>query len=451
MAAMIALELKEQIKKLPAKPGVYLFKNSRNKPLYAGKALDLKKRVGNYLKTDDPRLKKMVMEASDVGFIQTDSDIEALIIESQYIKKYQPTFNIMLRDDKQYSFVGFTKDKYPKIFITHQPQVHQDTVGPFTDAGALKTTLRLLRKIFPYCTCKQLHNNYCLNYHIEKCMGDCCLKIKNEKIKNQNDNVKLKNYRKNIKAIKDILSGKRKLLIKGFEKEMRKLSGIQEFEKALQLQYKIGKLKRVFQNAQIIGNWSASRRMEIGNSDPDKKPRNTLKQLRQILGIDKPLHRIEAYDIANIQGEHATGVMVVFENGQPNNKEYRLFKIKTVAGANDTAMLREILTRRFNHSEWQLPNLIVIDGGKAQLNASLRTINNLRLTIDQRPTTVALTKDSRHQGSHIYIQSNVKGKMSKVELNSLPSEVKNLILQIDSEAHRFAINYYRKLHRQSTR
>ena len=169
------------------------------------------------------------------------------------------------------------------------------------------------------------------------------------------------------------------------------------------------------------------------------------------MGIDKPLHRIEAYDIANIQGEHATGVMVVFENGQPNNKEYRLFKIKTVAGANDTAMLREILTRRFNHSEWQLPNLIVIDGGKAQLNASLRTINNLRLTIDQRPTTVALTKDSRHQGSHIYIQSNVKGKMSKVELNSLPSEVKNLILQIDSEAHRFAINYYRKLHRQSTR
>ena len=251
---MTDAELKNQISKLPPKPGIYIFKNSKNKPLYIGKALNLKNRLKSYPRNDNTRIQKMIEGATRVDFITTQNEIEALILESQYIKKYQPDFNIMLRDDKQYGFVGFTGEEYQKIFITHQPTFQKQGfwktsyIGPFTDIGALKTTLRLLRKIFPYCTCKQLHNNYCLNYHLDNCMGICCLKNSELRI----TNYELRKYNKNIKAIKDILSGKKSSLIKNFEKEMRTFSGKQEYEKARELQHKIEKLERVFENAKII-------------------------------------------------------------------------------------------------------------------------------------------------------------------------------------------------------
>src|SRR3989344_6618829 len=229
---MTTEKLKNIAKKLPSKPGVYLFKNHKNKALYIGKAQNLKNRVSQYMKTGDFRLQKMVAEAQKVDFMEIDSDIEALILESQYIKKHRPFFNIMMRDDKQYGFVGFTHStssgqagKFPKIFITHQPKrrelgiknnelgnkqnhnskfiIHNsEYVGPFTDIGALKTTLRYLRRIFPYCTCKQLHYNYCLNYHIGNCLGFCCLREPESRIKNQAASTWKERYGKNIKAIK---------------------------------------------------------------------------------------------------------------------------------------------------------------------------------------------------------------------------------------------------------
>src|SRR3989344_4870604 len=182
---MTTEKLKNIAKKLPSKPGVYLFKNHKNKALYIGKAQNLKNRVSQYLKTDDIRIKKIVENSYYLKYEITESDIEAMILESQLIKKFRPPFNIVMRDDKQYGFVAFTKEGFPKIFITHQPKrrelgiknnelgnkqnhnskfiIHNsEYVGPFTDIGALKTTLRYLRRIFPYCTCKQLHYNYCL-------------------------------------------------------------------------------------------------------------------------------------------------------------------------------------------------------------------------------------------------------------------------------------------------
>src|SRR3989344_1657275 len=206
MADMQIARLKNIASKLPPEPGVYFFKDSGGKNLYIGKASSLKSRVLNYTKTaalkaglangrEDTRIKRMVQMASTLKFIATDSDIEALILESQYIKRYRPMFNVVMRDDKQYFYVGFSRGEFPKIFLTHQPQLvssteykvsgiqntkykilNTDYVGPFTDGNAIKTTLRYLRNIFPYCTCKQLHNNYCLNYHIGKCPGFCCLK-----------------------------------------------------------------------------------------------------------------------------------------------------------------------------------------------------------------------------------------------------------------------------------
>jgi len=485
------IELKKIIKKLPQNSGIYIFSArggsqpeadqplagaktfGRKKILYIGKALNLKKRLSNYLKTEDQRILKMLSEAKKLDFIETDSEIEALILESQYIKKYKPQFNIILRDDKQYSFVVFTGSKYQKIFTTHQPQNYKEIIGPFTDAGALKTTLHLLRRIFPYCTCEQLHNNYCLNYHIGKCLGYCCLKNKDDSRFTIYD---LRIYKNNIDAIKDILSGKKSSLIKNLEKEMRMLSKKQEFEKAKELQYKIEKLKKVFQNAQIIqrdANIPAYRQAgelhvpiakqsrildfstnqnnlgKIGTNDTNNT--NALKQLKKVFKLSRIPNRIESYDIANIQGKFAVGAMAVFINGQPDKNEYRKFKIYTKQTPDDTAMLHEILTRRFNHlpsavhseasaKEWAYPDLIVIDGGKGQLNAAQKAIYGSSTSI----MVIALTKNEKHMG-HKIIMANGE----EVSLSKLPIQVKNLLLHINAEAHRFAINYYRNLHKKS--
>ncbi len=479
---MTPRELKQTINRIPPKPGIYIFSVrggsafGGKKILYIGKALNLKNRVKSYLKTDpryarsfgearDTRIQKMLLEAEKTSFIQTDSEIEALILESQYIKKYQPPFNIMLRDDKQYFYVGFGGEKFSRIFLTHQPTVssikgsvlrgsknlntkylslNANFVGPFTDGTALKTTLRLLRRIFLYCTCKQLHHNYCLNYHINKCPGFCCLK------KPTTDNLQLTTYENNIKAIKDILSGKKNTLIKQLEKEMKTLSNKQAFEKAMELQYKIKKLKRVFQNAQIV------------NNRPDvmvyHNKNRILTLMQKELKLPNIPSRIEAYDIANIQGQHAVGVMVVFENGLPNKNEYRKFKIRKLSTSQvdnlgDTGMLKEVLTRRFNHSrmlrtpkpsakEWPYPDLIVVDGGKGQLNAT-KEVLSIKYPV-LRTGIIALTKNEKHIGEKIYLDN----KKEALPLSKLPIDVKNLLLQIDSEAHRFAIGYYRKVHRK---
>ena len=499
--------LKKLIKKLPQKPGIYIFKSGvfhsgslRANPIYIGKASNLKNRVGNYLKTSDIRLQRMISEAKKLEFIKTESDIEALILESQYIKKYKPFFNIVMRDDKQYFYVEFTQDKFPKIFLTHQPTKIQNRkiknqndnskfkilespeyIGPFTDGNALKTALRLLRRIFPYCTCKQLHNNYCLNYHIGNCPGFCCLK-KNEQRAMNNEQ---KKYHKNIKAVKDILSGKGASLIKDFEKEIEGFSDKKEYEKAIELKAKVEKLKRVFNNARVI---SKNRVMVYHNTSW------VLNSLKNILDLPSLPHRIECYDIANIQGKHAVGAMVVFIDGRPDKNEYRRFKIinpnieipnkfkiqnlkfKTVSDlgfrssdsrpGGDIGMLREVLSRRFNHPEWPYPDLVVVDGGRGQLNTAEAIVNSKSQVPDSKqiPNTkfpllrsearstrlsgkipvIALTKNERHIGEKIYIA----GIKDPIPLNRLPLPVKNLLLHIDSEAHRFAIGYYRKLHRK---
>lgn len=413
----------------------------------------MKNRVRQYLKTaapkgaslaqngrDNPRLIKMVSESSKIDFIETESEIEALILESQYIKKYKPEFNIVLRDDKQYLYVGFTKEKFPKISLTHQIQnskfkiLNSVFIGPFTDAGALKTTLRLLRKIFPYCTCKQLHHNYCLNYHIGKCIGICCLKLKSnpptggEKVKIEIQNSKLKEYQSNIKTIKNILSGKKESVAKQFEKEMKNFASKHEYEKALELQAKIEKLKHVFQNAQIINKNQA-----FMIYHKDSRP---FELLQKVLNLPYLPNRIEAYDVANIQGKYATGAMVVFNDEKPDKNQYRKFKIYTKQTPDDTAMLKEILIRRFNHPGWPYPDLIIVDGGIAQFNMAKKVSKNIPV--------IALTKNEKHIGYKI-----VTDQQKEIKLAKLPASLKNIILEINSEAHRFAIYYHRKLHRKS--
>ncbi len=476
---MTTIQLKEAVKKLPRQPGIYVFKNSQNNPLYIGKALDLRNRVGHYLKTNDVRLQRMVGVAKKLRHIQTKSDIEALILESQLIKKFRPQFNIAMRDDKQYFYVGFSNENFPKIFITHQPRtsgacpssprtgsvlldLHATGVptratprlfsthfiGPFTDGNALKMTLRFLRSIFPYCTCSKLHHNYCLNYHIGKCLGFCCLKnqkwITDLRSRLSTGLFNQTTYKKNITAIKMVLAGKKKSIIKNLEKEMVRSAKKGNLERAIELRGKLWRLKRVFENAKIIHN----SKFLIHNSKSTVKKLVVLKEFTKVLKLNKAPHRIEGYDVSNIHGTHATGSMVTFVHGQPNKNFYRKFKIRRILssethgerGFGDVQMLAQILKRRFRHDEWPFPDLVLIDGGKGQVNEAIKTLKKLAIKIP----VIGISKNERHIGHQLI----VPGRKAPLPLTKLSPADKNLLLQIDSEAHRFAIGYYRKLHRK---
>lgn len=416
---MLARQLQEHIRRFPAKPGVYTFKNTHGAPLYIGKAANLKSRLSAYPKTADVRIQRMIEIAESIEFQETDSDIEALILESQLIKRHKPQFNIVMRDDKQYFYVIVTSDEFPRLVVTHQPilglgkraqsigrkrtlsphlyALTRNIVGPFTDGSSLKATLRILRRLFPYCTCTQKHHVRCLNAHIGKCPGYCCLKV-------PATSAQKAAYRRNIGIIRDILQGKRSRLVKALDHDA---------------------IRRVFRNAQI----------------------NVRMAHKEAPG------RVEGYDIAHIQGQHATGAMIVFTDGAPDTSQYRLFTIKTVTGADDTAMLKEVLIRRFNHhgpdapveAQWPLPDLIVVDGGKAQLNVVVQSLKIKNSTL--KIPVIALTKDDRHRGSHIYTTSS----KTPTPLATLPVDTRDLILAVDAEAHRFAIAHYRKLHRKRLR
>ena len=426
------IRFKNQAKKLPNSPGVYIFKNNRQKPLYIGKALNLKNRLKSYLRTDDSRVRKMIDSANILKFIKTESDIEALILESQLIKKFRPQFNIVMRDDKQYFFVGFTKNEMPRIYLTHQPDGDK-FIGPFTDGNALKTTLKFLRSIFPYCTCTQTHHNYCLNYHIGKCLGFCCLKDNPERSRRIADEKRI--YIANIKSIEKILSGKKNSFVKELRKEADGFAKKDNFGKAIELRDKITKLERIFKNAKIIKN-----------SDILKAHRS---ELGSLLKMSKPIIRIEGYDVSNIQGLHATGSMVTFIDGQPNKSFYRKFKIQTKNTPDDTAMLKEILERRFRHSEWPFPDLILVDGGKGQVSTAVKILKKMSIKIQ----VIGISKNEHHVGHQLVIPGRKSASANSdgwrtIPLIKLSPVDKNLLLAIDSEAHRFAINYYRERHRR---
>jgi len=467
----MGIELKKIAKKLPKSPGIYIFQDKKGAKLYIGKASNLYSRIFSYSRNTDPRIQKMLKEAYTLKYTVTQSDIEALILESRFIKRYEPKFNIAMRDDKQYFFVGFVYEDFPKIFITHQILEIKNVkskkskvkyIGPFTDGIALRTTLKLLRKIFPFCTCKQKHNVRCLNAHIGKCLGICCLKHPLLSVSDSQFTTYMRKCRKNVATIYAMLSGKQKLLINQLRREMKTYGKHHKFEKAIETRNKIEKVQHVFDNARIIQT------IKDGQHDTDIRfNKNILNQLEPKLQLSSVLCRIEGYDISNIQGEHAVGAMVVFirsasskQDFRPNKGEYRKFRIKNAGKSNDIAMLKEILTRRFKHTEWQYPDLIIIDGGKGQLNAAHSVINSLVITNKKNINNIknlaviSIAKDKKHKASQVYIKrraGNEKWKIENLKLKDLSKQIRDLVINVDAEAHRFAITYYRTKHRKMMR
>ena len=375
---------------LPDSPGVYFFKLDKE-ILYVGKATSLKDRVKSYFSKDilltrGPKILKMLEEANSIEFTQTNSVLEALILEANEIKKLQPIYNSREKDDKSYNFVTVTKEEFPKIVITRG----SGTYGPFPHASELKEALKIIRKIFPYRDAKcKLGGKPCFNAQIGLCPGPCARWIYKSE------------YQKTIRHIKLFFEGKKDRLIRTLEKEMKDFAKKQEFEKAEKVKHQLFALNHI-QDVALI-------KQDLGPALPAGR------------------FRIEAYDIAHISGTNVVGVMTVVEDGEVNKSQYRKFKIKADKN-DDTKNLKEVLQRRLNHPEWPMPNLIVVDGGKGQLNVA-KGVTTIPV--------VAITKDERHKAREI--------------LNLRDKGLEKSVLLANSEAHRFAINYHRLLRNKGFR
>lgn len=445
---------KNKIINLPKISGVYCFK--KNKELiYIGKAINIRDRVKNHFQQPSYRDDLFIDKVDRIGYFETGSEIEALVLEASLIKKYQPKFNVVWRDDKNYFYVAVAQNdqKIPYVFITHQKSLQKtEYVGPFVEGTALKKTLRFLRRAFPYYTVKKHPKTKCMYCHLGLCPGP----VRNSPpigppgaqsagaISNgAGPYLNLPEYRKNIKKLILILKGKRSAVLSSLKKEMSRLLKEKKFEEAAKVRDEISNLQQVMSHASVIEP-KASKKI-LGN---DWQKTQTI--LRGLIGIDKKITRIECYDVSNMQGKFATGSMIVFIDGKPDKNQYRKFHIRSEGRPNDIAMLKEIIERRLSHKEWDYPETMLIDGGIAQLNIAISVKNHPAVRPGAPSDDGAKSKSIKvlslaKRNKDLYIE----GKDGSIPLRSLPREIYNLILQLDDEAHRFAITYHKKLRKKS--
>ncbi|MFC1643508.1 GIY-YIG nuclease family protein [Chlamydiota bacterium] len=411
-------------KNLPDSPGIYMFRNNMGEIIYIGKAISLKKRVASYFRTQshrDPKTSAMIKQIYDLDFIQLKSEIEALILESKYIKEFKPKFNILMKDDKQYPLIKFTKDIFSCIKIVRN-ELPDGAIylGPFTDSKGLKRTKREIEKIFGIRPCSiqaptRKHAKHCLYHQTGQCSAPCLGKITS------------KEYTERINEALLVLTGHTKKLLNWLEKKMNRFSLELKYEEAGQLRDIINALKNI----------SGSRVKSIMKyKRPVISYKNEIKIIKEILNLKKTPHIIEAFDISNISGQYATGSMVYFYDGKPNKRYYKHFKIKNVKSIDDYAMMREIVTRHFSHitnEKKSIPELVIIDGGKGHLETARKVLNKLSL---DKISVIGLAK----KNEEIFIPELSDPIVLDKNIPCL-----QLFQRIRDEAHRFAISYHKKL------
>ncbi len=442
-------------KQTPESPGVYIFKRSA-RPLYVGKAENLRKRLSSYFRKNiSEKVRALRAEATKLEWTKLSSDVEALITEAELIKKYQPKYNILMRDDKNYFYVGFTRDEFPKIFVTHQLPTgitnkelgittrrkkrnsrfvirNSSFVGPFTSGSALYQTLRILRRIFPYCTCKKFHKRSCLNAEIGRCPGFCCIRPIKENPNKERPLFKWqKVYVDNIRNIAAVLSGKKKILLFQLKRALREAAQKEEFERAAEIRNQIEGIENIFLHRTFLNPLLRKRRY---GHDWQKIERT----VQTILGTHRSTSRVEGYDISNISGAEATGSIVVFVDGMPSKENYRKFRIKTVHEINDVRMLKEVIRRRLSHPEWNMPDLMLIDGGKPQVNAAVTALKSL---IPNSQFAIPVIMGLAKREEELYMP----GRKEPIRLDSLPSHTMHFFQHVRDESHRFAKKYHHKL------
>jgi len=400
---------------LPDSFGVYIFKDKTDRPIYVGKALSIKKRVRDHfsLKDKSDKEKTLSEETVAVGAIAVDSEIEALILEANLIKKYQPKFNSSLKDDKDYLYIKITNELFPKVLTARKRDLKDSSsfFGPFPSANKVRSTLKLLRRIFPYSTCGPNQKKACLYYHLGLCPGVCTGQISES------------DYKNNIKNLTLFLQGRKRQVLETLEKQLAVYSKKLEFEKAEQIKKNIEAISYVTKPQRLLFDYT--------EESVEKVRREELQSLASTLGLKSNLDRIEGYDISNISGKQAVGSMVVFTKAASDRDEYRRFKIRTVEGINDPAMMAEVLRRRFAN-DWPSPDFIIVDGGKTQLNAALGVLKSLGLKIP----IIGLAK----RFEEIYVPNKARPIKLRYDSSAL-----KLIQRLRDEAHRFAITYHRKL------
>lgn len=554
--------IQEELKKLPAKPGVYIMHDKTDAIIYVGKAVSLRSRVRQYFRpSHNEGIKKdqMVKQITRFEYIITDSELEALILECNLIKEHRPKYNTMLRDDKTYPYIKVTLgEEFPRVLFSRQMKKDKSRYfGPYTSAGAVKDTIDLIQKLYKLRTCNRKlpqdigKERPCLNYHIKQCFGPCQGYISREE------------YREQIDKAMSFLNGNYGPVIKDLEEKMSQCADQMEFEKAIEYRELLSSVNQIAQkqkitnsdgedkdiiaaacdhrdavvqvffvrdglligrdhfhlsianedtraqvlatflkqfyagtpyipkeimlqeeieDAELLSQWLTARRGQkvyirvpkkgtkeklvelaeknaqlVLKQDKEKIKREegrtigALKEIAGLLGLEQ-LQRIEAYDISNINGFETVGSMIVYEKGKPHRSDYRKFKLRTIEGPDDYGSMYEVLTRRFLHgiqekqelqkkqiteefgSFTRFPDLIMMDGGKGQVNVALRVLDELHLNIP----VCGMVKDDKHRTRGLYYQDREIPIVKS-------SEGFQLITRIQDEAHRFAIEYHRSL------
>lgn len=414
---------KERLKNIPDLPGVYIMKDNMGRALYIGKAASLKKRVSSYFKRDpniSHRIRLMTEKAADVSFIVTGSEAEALITESAFIKRYRPRYNVALKDDKSYPYLKLTVgEEFPRLMLTRKLRRNGSLYyGPYTDVKLLRKALGIMKRLFPLRTCRRMPKKVCLNYHIGQCPAPCV------------EAVDKSEYGDIVKELELFLTGRREELIDELSRKMRWAAEKRDFEEAALLRDRIVAL-------------SVVPRPTGGASIIEKaKPYDEVTALKSLLGLKRVPRRIEAFDVSNISGKEATGSMITFIDGRPSKDDYRRFKIRDVSGIDDYKMMKELVRRRYERVKAErlpCPDLIIVDGGKGQLNAASSVLEELGF---ERLSVIGIAK----KFEHIYLR-----KRKEPIIFSEHSPVLRLIQRLRDEAHRFAVAYHRKLRRKTLR
>lgn len=406
---------KDKISDIERSPGVYQFVDKNGDVLYIGKAKDLKNRIKSYFALEigrGPAIDLMVRQAVKIKIYETESEIEAVILEAELIKKIRPKYNVALKDDKSFLMIKITKEDFPCVTTVRfkDYQLAGDKVntyfGPYPAGELLKRSLKYLRKVFPYRDCSKTKyatcakkGQACLYGDIRVCSGPCA------------EWVDKRAYNKNITFLKNILRGRKKQIYDQLVKEMTTLSKNKEFERAAIVRNKVYGMNHLNEVA-------------LGLRDDRFESSNIM------------FKRIECFDISNISGQYNVGSMSVIQDGKPDTSEYRKFRIRGVDAANDVAAMREVLQRRLAN-DWPEADLFVVDGGLVHLNLAREILKRAKI---EKPV-VSIAKGPKRDKNEFHYSDQAIAKYCQKS----PELVKSIILARD-EAHRFAIQYYRKLH-----
>ncbi len=394
------MDLTKNIKQLPETSGVYIIKGARGKVFYVGKATSLRSRVRSHFLKRSPHAAAFTEQAREIECILCDTPEQALLVEAAFIKEKKPKYNIALRDDKSYPYVGITKESYPRIFPVRPKKNRALTLlGPFTNVALLRSVLKLIRKVFPYRSCRKMPVKPCLYYHIGLCPAPC------------RGDVAEGAYKETVDHIVKILTGQKKSLVKELTKKMKTCTRQMRYEEAARIRDTLVAVEKLY-------------------SGKDARGEGII--LKERLQLSRVPSRIEAIDISNLFGSSATGSVVVFKNGQPDKSRYRRYRIKTVEGIDDYEMIQEVVSRRYRRLQaegGELPDLIVIDGGLAHVNAAAAILRKLSVPA----AVIGIAK----KNEEIWLPAREAPVRMERDNPGL-----FLIQRLRDEAHRFARKYH---------